>query len=182
MVIYALTCTDTYVPAELADAVADQRRCVAEAAAHVIIDLSASFASGVRDGLPDATLVADRFHVIALANQAVSAVRQRVVREQEGRRGRKVDPAWRVRRRLLAGHEHLRPETFEKMWNALIDTGDPGLEILGADRAARHRATAPGRRDHLHGAQGTQPVSDSLMLPTLLSLASYERVIASCRG
>ena len=103
-----------------------------EAITHVTIDLSASFAKGVRDGLPNATLVADRYHVIALANQMLTAVRQRVVREHEGRRGRKVDPAWRVRRRLLTGHEHLRTETFEKMWNALIDTGDPGLEILGA--------------------------------------------------
>jgi hypothetical protein len=43
-----------------------------------------------------------------------------------------VDPAWQVRRRLLTAHEHLRPETFTRMWNSLIDTGDPGLEILGA--------------------------------------------------
>jgi len=103
-----------------------------EAITHVSIDLSASFAKGVRDGLPTATLVADRFHVVQLANDTVTAVRQRVVREHEGRRGRKVDPAWRVRRRLLTGHEHLRTETFVKMWNALIDTGAPGLEILGA--------------------------------------------------
>ena len=99
---------------------------------HVTIDLSASFAKGVRDGLPSATLIADRFHLVALANQTLTAVRQRVVREHQGRRGRKVDPAWRVRRRLLTGYEHLRTETFETMWNALIDTGDPGLEILGA--------------------------------------------------
>ena len=99
---------------------------------HVTIDLSASFAKGVRDGLPNATLVADRFHVVALGNQTVTAVRQRVAGEHEGRRGRKVDPAWRVRRRLLTGHEHLRPETFVAMWNALIDTSDPGVEILGA--------------------------------------------------
>jgi transposase len=99
---------------------------------HVTIDLSASFAKGVRDGLPTAVLIADRFHLVALANQTVTAVRQRVVREHEGRRGRKVDPAWRVRHRLLTGHEHLRPETFQTMWNALIDTGDPSVEILGA--------------------------------------------------
>jgi len=58
--------------------------------------------------------------------------RQRVVREAEGRRGRKVDPAWQVRRRLLTAHENLRPETFTKMWNVLVDTGDAGIEILGA--------------------------------------------------
>jgi hypothetical protein len=53
-------------------------------------------------------------------------VRQRVIRETEGRRGRKTDPAWAARRRLLTGHERLRPETFAKMWNSLIDTGDAG--------------------------------------------------------
>ena len=49
-----------------------------------------------------------------------------------GRRGRKTDPAWAARRRLLTGHERLRPETFAKMWNSLIDTGDAGLLILQA--------------------------------------------------
>ena len=99
---------------------------------HVAIDLSASYAKAVCDALPGAVLVADRFHVVRLANDAVTAVRQRVIREHEGRRGRKVDPAWRVRRRLLTAHERLRPETFTKMWNSLIETGDPGLEILHA--------------------------------------------------
>jgi len=99
---------------------------------HVAIDLSASYAKAVREGLPDAVLVADRFHVIRLANDTVTAVRQRVIREDQGRRGRKTDPAWRVRRRLLTAHERLRPETFARMWNALVDTGDPGQEILHA--------------------------------------------------
>ena len=103
-----------------------------QAITHVTIDLSASFAKGARDGLPDAIQVADRYHLVQLANDTTTAVRQRTVREHEGRRGRKVDPAWRVRRRLLTAHERLRPETFTKMWNALIDTGDAGVEILGA--------------------------------------------------
>ena len=103
-----------------------------DAVTHVTIDSSASLAKGVGDGLPHAVLVVDRFHGIQLANDTITAVGQRVVRELEGRRGRKVDPAWRVRRRLLTAHEHLRPETFERMWNALIDPGDPGIEILGA--------------------------------------------------
>jgi transposase len=37
-----------------------------------------------------------------------------------------------VRRRLLTGHERLRPEAFTRMWNSLVDTGYPGWEILGA--------------------------------------------------
>ncbi len=62
----------------------------------------------------------------------VTDVRQRVIRETEGRRGRKSDPAWAARRRLLTAHERLRPETFAKMWNSLIDTGDAGVQVLQA--------------------------------------------------
>jgi len=99
---------------------------------HVSIDLSAAYAKAVRQALPDAVLVADRFHVGALANDMLTQVRQRVIRETQGRRGRKTDPAWANRRRLLTAHERLRPETFARMWNSLIDTGDPGVQILQA--------------------------------------------------
>ena len=99
---------------------------------HVTIDLSASYAKAAREALPDAVLVADRFHLVALANDMLTQVRQRVIRETEGRRGRKTDPAWAARRRLLTGYERLRPETFAKMWNSLIDTGDAGVLILQA--------------------------------------------------
>ena len=37
-----------------------------------------------------------------------------------------------VRRRLLTGHERLSDRSFARMWNQLIDTGDPGLEVLVA--------------------------------------------------
>ena len=97
---------------------------------HVTIDLSASYAKAVRDALPDAVLVADRYHLVQLANDMLTQVRQRVIRETQGRRGRKTDPAWAARRRLLTAHERLRPETFAKMWNSLIDTGDAGVQIL----------------------------------------------------
>lgn len=116
------------VTAWLADQPAEWRELIT----HVTTDLSASYAKAVRDGLPNAVLVADRFHIIHLANGMLTAVRQRVVREAQGRRGRKIDPAWQVRRRLLTAHENLRPETFTTMWNVLVDTGDAGIEILGA--------------------------------------------------
>lgn len=111
---------------------AAQPRAWREEITHATIDLSASYAKGVRDALPHVVLVADRFHLVRLSNDAVTAVRQRVIREHQGRRGRAVDPAWQLRRRLLTAHERLRPETFARMWNTLIDTGDPGIEILHA--------------------------------------------------
>lgn len=101
-----------------------------DAVTHVCIDLSASYAKAVRVGLPHAVLVADRFHLVRLGNDMVTEVRQRVTREHQGRRGRKIDPAWTSRRRLLTGFERLSPERFAQMWNGLIDTGDPGIEIL----------------------------------------------------
>ena len=45
------------------------------------IDLSASNAKAACEALPDAVLVADRFHLIALANDMLTQVRQRVIRE-----------------------------------------------------------------------------------------------------
>ncbi len=97
---------------------------------HVTIDLSASYAKAVTDALPGAVLVADRFHLVALANAMVTDVRQRVTREALGRRGRKADPQWANRRRLLTGREHLSDRSFTRMWNQLADTGDPGVQIL----------------------------------------------------
>ena len=55
---------------------------------HVTIDLSASYAKAVRDGLPDAVVVAGRFHLVRLANDALTAVRQRVIRAHYDRRRR----------------------------------------------------------------------------------------------
>jgi transposase len=99
---------------------------------HVTIDLSASYLRAVTDALPDAVVVADRFHLVQLANQMLTDVRQRATRNVRGRRGRKKDPEWAARRRLLTGYERLTPAAFARLWNALIDAGDPGLEILHA--------------------------------------------------
>ena len=97
---------------------------------HVTIDLSTSYAAAVATALPDATIVADRFHLVRLANDMVTDLRQHVTRAERGRRGRKRDPEWANRRKLLTGHERLSQHSFTKMWNQLVDAGDPGIEIL----------------------------------------------------
>jgi transposase len=99
---------------------------------HVAIDLSASYARAVADALPDAVVVADRFHLVRLANEMVTEVRQRATRQARGRRGRKRDPEWAGRRRLLRAHERLDAAAFARLWNALVEAGDPGVEILHA--------------------------------------------------
>jgi len=71
----------------------------------VVIDPSAPHASGIRAALPDAKIAVDKWHLAALANQMVTDVRQRVIRDL-GRRGTVADPVW-VNRRLLTAAEHL---------------------------------------------------------------------------
>ena len=99
---------------------------------HVTIDLSASYLKAVTDAMPNAVVVADRFHLVRLANEMLTQVRQRATRTVRGRRGRKRDPEWANRRRLLTGYERLNPDRFATMWNTMIDAGDPGIEILYA--------------------------------------------------
>jgi hypothetical protein len=99
----------------------------------VAIDPAAVYAAAIRtDGLlPNARLVVDHFHLVKLANDCVTTVRRRTIWDQKGRRGRKIDPAWANRRRLLSAKERLRPKAFAAMWNALIDS-DPSGQILTA--------------------------------------------------
>lgn len=99
---------------------------------HVCIDLSGSYAKVIADALPEAVVVADRFHLVRLANDMLTQVRQDATREHRGRRGRVRDPEWVNRRRLLTGHERLREPAFATMWNTLIDEGDLGVDILHA--------------------------------------------------
>lgn len=68
--------------------------------AFVAIDMCQIFASAVRTALPHAKLAVDHFHVVQLANKAVSEVRRRVTVQARGRRGRKGNREWELRNRL----------------------------------------------------------------------------------
>jgi transposase len=72
-----------------------------------VIDPSAPYASGIQAALPDAKIAVDKWHLVALANQMLTQVRQRVTRDLLGRRGTIADLVWVNRRLLLTGAEHL---------------------------------------------------------------------------
>jgi transposase len=122
---------------------------------HVTIDLSASYLRAVTDALPGAVVVADRFHLVRLANDMVTEVRQHATRDVRGRRGRKRDPEWAGRRRLMTAHERLSPAAFAKLWNSLIDAGDPGIEIL-------HAYTVKENLRQLLALAGTNPDREAI--------------------
>jgi len=97
----------------------------------VVIDPSAPYASGIRAALPDVAIAVDKWHLVALANQMVTEVRQRVTREQLGRRGTTREQVWVNRRMLLTGADHLS----DKQWRRLertLQAEDPTKEIAAA--------------------------------------------------
>ncbi|MGH9232710.1 MAG: ISL3 family transposase [Acidimicrobiales bacterium] len=98
---------------------------------HVVIDPYQPYATAVARGLPAARLVVDHFHVIRLANTALDEVRRRTQQTTLGHRGRKTDPLYRIRRRLLASHDRLDPASFARML-AWLDAGDPEGEVGAA--------------------------------------------------
>jgi len=97
----------------------------------VAMDPCATYRAAARQALPNALIVADHFHLVALANQAVTEVRRRVTIDTTGHRGTAKDPIWAKRTRLMRAKENLSPEAFTKMWNGLVDN-DPTGQILSA--------------------------------------------------
>jgi transposase len=97
----------------------------------VVIDPSAPYASGVRAALPQAAIAVDKWHLVRLGNDMVTEVRQRVAREQHGRRGMAIDPAWAHRRMLLTAGDRLSKRQLARLARVLA-TDDPTNEIGAA--------------------------------------------------
>ncbi len=87
-----------------------------------VIDPFRGYTTGLTDRL-DATIVVDHFHAIRLANKAIDDARRRVQQESLGHRGRRDDPLYRIRRRLLVGHERLTDQQHERLL-AMLGHGD----------------------------------------------------------
>jgi len=125
----------------------------------VAIDPCAAYRTAVERALPHATIVADHFHLVRLANEMVTDVRQRVAREQLGRRGRKADPAWANRRLLLRAGDRLPPRALDRLTRTFVPASDPTGELGAAwgvkERlrmllAARDRHTVAHRLHRFH--------------------------------
>ena len=120
----------------------------------VVLDPYAGYKAAVRGRAPNATRVADRFHIQRLVAQALTEVRCRRQQELTGHRGRRGDPLWAVRRDLLREREHLTAVASERLdaafradpWDEL-ECAWTLKEMLGdlyasADRAAAEAALA----------------------------------------
>lgn len=98
---------------------------------YVAIDMSAAYAKAARLALPHTVLLVDHFHVVRKANDMLDAVRRRITLEQRGRRGRKTDPEWRGRRRLLRAMESLTSQQRDELF-ATLQSADPSGDIAAA--------------------------------------------------
>jgi transposase len=102
-----------------------------EAVEVVAIDPSAAFRKALREHLPRAAVSVDAFHLVKLANDALTQVRQRVSREQKQRRGRAIDPSWANRRLLLRAGDTLSARGLARL-EATLRSDDPTDEISAA--------------------------------------------------
>ena len=90
----------------------------------VAIDPSAAFRKALRMWLPRTAVSVDAFHLVQLANNAVTEARQRLSQEIRGRRGRAVDPGWANRRLLLRAADTLSDRGRARL-RTVFDTDDP---------------------------------------------------------
>jgi transposase len=97
----------------------------------VAIDPSAAFKKAITNALPNAKISVDPFHLVQLANLMVTRVRQRLIRDREQRRGRKIDPAWANRILLLRGYDTLSVRARARL-DTVFATDDPTDELSAA--------------------------------------------------
>jgi transposase len=113
--------------------------------AYAALDLSGPCRAVLEEMLPDATLVADPFRVVKLANSKLDECRRRVQNETRGHRGRKSDPRYRCRRLLTMADERLEENGRTKLLG-LLRAGDPRGEVTAAwVRASGPRSGGPRR-------------------------------------
>ena len=96
-----------------------------------VLDVSGPYQVAYDRVCPTPIRLADPFHVVRLANRCVDLVRRRVQNETLGRRGRKGDPLYRIRRMLIMVSKRLN-NRGEKRIQGLLRAGDPYGEVRDA--------------------------------------------------
>lgn len=93
-----------------------------------VTDLHEPFRQALARHLPNATAVADPFHVVGVGNRMVERTRRRVQQDTLGHRGRRDDPLYRIRKLLTLAAERL-DERGQTRLRGLLDAGDPDGEV-----------------------------------------------------
>ncbi len=129
-----------------------------------VLDLSGPYRAAFNDALPQAGQVADPFHVVRLANDALDEVRRRVQHQTLGHRGRKHDPLWRARKLLVTAHERLDPPSDARL-RGLLAAGDPHGEVRDAWHAKETLRSIYDITDFATGAETVEQLAQDLQHP-----------------
>jgi transposase len=96
-----------------------------------VTDLHEPFRAALAAHLPNATAVADAFHVVGVGTRVVDRTRRRVQQETLGHRGHMGDPLYRSRKLLTTAAERL-DERGETRLRGLLAAGDPDGQVYEA--------------------------------------------------
>ncbi|MFF3577765.1 transposase [Streptomyces mirabilis] len=102
---------------------------------YVAIDLHATFRAAVHRALPHAAVVVDCFPVVQLAQRHLADLRRRLTWKQHGRRARKGDSIYTVRKLLRRNKEDLTEDQRTLLKVELDHMGTYGRQIFAARKA-----------------------------------------------
>ncbi len=126
---------------------------------HICMDMSAAYAKGAGLALPGAAISYDRFHVVALAIEAMDAVRRQEMQDEPQAVARALQAAGPKAKRQLMWGMRRNPETWsDKQWQSMHSLQRSGLKSARAwrmkmalrevyARARRHNDEALARQD-----------------------------------
>ena len=126
--------------------------------------LSGPYRAAFDAAVPHAKQVADPFHVVKLANDALDEVRRRVQQHTLGHRGRKHDPLYRARKLLVSASETITDAGRVRL-RGLLDAGDPYGEVRDAWHAKETLRAVYGIADHATGAETVEQLASDLQDP-----------------
>ena len=110
---------------------ADQPEAWRHSVEVTVTDLHEPFRKALAAHLPNATAVADPFHVVGVGTRVVDRTRRRVQQETLGHRGHKPDPLYRGRKLLTMAAERLDDQGTARL-RGLLAVGDPDGQVYEA--------------------------------------------------
>jgi len=121
--------------ASVADWLTTQPVSWRERVRYVANDLCSTFRAAVHRALPHAAVVVDCFHIAQLAQRHLADLRRRLTWKQHGRRARKGDSIYTVRKLLRRNKEDLTPDQHALLTAELNHMGTYGRQIHAAWQA-----------------------------------------------
>jgi len=147
-------------------------QCSPEAIEEVAMDMSPAFQSGVAKQLPEASMVFDRYHVMALAGKATDEVRREVAREEGGL---EKGAMWSLR----GNKERLKAEQLEQRERLCRETGSGNQYQISA-RSRRSAVELLAQNERPPESVSKRPLRHGVCFCSCLAWKHTSRVDCGC--